>query len=46
MSIIINIVIFLAIFGYTIFTLTKFMKKSKEGKCGSCGSKEGCNTKE
>ncbi|MGX5791854.1 hypothetical protein ACWKSJ_12605 [Staphylococcus equorum] len=30
MSIIINIVIFSAIFGYTIFTLTKFMKKSKE----------------
>ncbi|WP_426427701.1 FeoB-associated Cys-rich membrane protein [Staphylococcus equorum] len=46
MSIIINIVIFSAIFGYTIFTLTKFMKQSKEEKCSSCGSKNGCNTKE
>lgn len=46
MTIIINIVISLAIFGYTIVTLTKFMKKSKEGKCSSCGSKEGCNSKE
>ncbi|WP_390895398.1 hypothetical protein [Staphylococcus equorum] len=30
MSIIINIVIFSAIFGYTIFTLTKFMKNPKK----------------
>lgn len=36
MSVIINILIFLAIFGYALYTLVKFFKRSKQGKCGTC----------
>jgi len=44
MTILINVLIILAIFSYTVFTLTRFLKKSKAGKCPSCGIKDGCST--
>ncbi|MBO1206093.1 MULTISPECIES: FeoB-associated Cys-rich membrane protein [Staphylococcus] len=44
MSVIINVVIFLAIFSYAGYTLCHFFKKSKDGKCSSCGSKNRCST--
>ncbi|NWK84957.1 FeoB-associated Cys-rich membrane protein [Staphylococcus sp. GSSP0090] len=44
MTLIINILIIVAIFSYTVYTLTRFLKKSKAGKCTSCGVKEGCHT--
>lgn len=44
MTIIINVVIFLAIISYVVFTLLNFFKKAKAGKCNSCGSKRGCST--
>ena len=44
MTIIINVVIFLAIISYVVFTLFNFFKKAKAGKCSSCGSKRGCHT--
>ncbi|MCD8844187.1 FeoB-associated Cys-rich membrane protein [Staphylococcus gallinarum] len=44
MTIIFNIILFAAIFGYAAYTLTKFIKKSKAGKCSSCGSSKHCNT--
>ncbi|BBD89069.1 FeoB-associated Cys-rich membrane protein [Staphylococcus caprae] len=40
MYIAINIIICLAIFGYTIMSLYKFFKRSKSGQCGGC--KTGC----
>ncbi len=43
MSIIINILIFLAIFGYTAYVLIKYFKQSKSGQCGSCSSKCHCD---
>lgn len=46
MTLIINIFIIVAIFSYTIYVLTRFLKKSKAGKCTSCGIKEGCHTSE
>ncbi|PHK48697.1 FeoB-associated Cys-rich membrane protein [Staphylococcus edaphicus] len=46
MTLIVNILFIMAIFSYTIFTLTKFLKKSKAGKCTSCGIKDGCHTGE
>ncbi|MFQ3844807.1 FeoB-associated Cys-rich membrane protein [Staphylococcus pseudoxylosus] len=44
MTILINIIVFSAIFSYTVYTLTRFIKRSKSGKCNSCGSKDGCIT--
>ncbi|WP_426704555.1 FeoB-associated Cys-rich membrane protein [Staphylococcus shinii] len=44
MTILINIIVFSAIFSYTVYTLTRFIKKSKSEKCNSCDSKEGCIT--
>ncbi|GEQ10265.1 FeoB-associated Cys-rich membrane protein [Staphylococcus xylosus] len=44
MTILINIIVFAAIFSYTVYTLTRFIRKSKSGKCSSCGSKDGCIT--
>ena len=44
MTIIINVIIFLAIISYVVFTLFNFFKKAKAGKCNSCGSKRGCST--
>ncbi|KKI63766.1 FeoB-associated Cys-rich membrane protein [Staphylococcus cohnii] len=44
MTIIINVVIFLAIISYVVFTLFNFFKKAKAGKYSSCGSKRGCHT--
>ncbi|MEJ7174452.1 FeoB-associated Cys-rich membrane protein [Staphylococcus caprae] len=40
MYIAINIIICLAIFGYTVMSLYKFFKRSKSGQCGGC--KTGC----
>ncbi|ABD31862.1 virus attachment p12 family protein [Staphylococcus aureus] len=42
MSVIINILIFLAIFGYALYTLVKFFKRSKQGKCGTCDINRDC----
>ncbi|MBF0813619.1 MULTISPECIES: FeoB-associated Cys-rich membrane protein [Staphylococcus] len=44
MTILINIIVFFAIFSYTVYTLTRFINRSKSGKCNSCGSKDGCIT--
>ncbi|HGN7096564.1 TPA: FeoB-associated Cys-rich membrane protein [Staphylococcus aureus] len=46
MSVIINILIFLAIFGYALYTLVKFFKRSKQGKCGTCEIDRDCYSKE
>ncbi|MFT2051127.1 FeoB-associated Cys-rich membrane protein [Staphylococcus aureus] len=47
MSVIINILIFLAIFGYALYTLVKFFKRSKQGKCGTCDiDRDCCGTKQ
>ncbi|TDL98315.1 FeoB-associated Cys-rich membrane protein [Macrococcus brunensis] len=42
MSLFINILLALLIFGYAAFTLVKFFKKSKEGKCNSCSVNHDC----
>ncbi|MBO1198169.1 FeoB-associated Cys-rich membrane protein [Staphylococcus simiae] len=42
MSIIVNALIFIAIFGYAIYTIVKFFKRSKQGKCGSCDTGSSC----
>lgn len=45
MAIFINIILFLAIFGYAAYTLTRFFRRSKEGKCGTCDVNQcGCET--
>lgn len=42
MTVMINILIFLAIFGYALYTLGKFFKRSKQGKCGTCDINSDC----
>ncbi|GGB10505.1 FeoB-associated Cys-rich membrane protein [Macrococcus hajekii] len=42
MSLLINLLLTLLIFGYAIYTLIKFFKKSKEGKCNSCSVNQDC----
>ncbi|RXK17767.1 FeoB-associated Cys-rich membrane protein [Macrococcus sp. DPC7161] len=44
MTLLINAVLILAIFGYAAYTLIKFFKKSKEGKCNTCSSNCHCET--
>ena len=36
MTLLINVIIFVAIFGYAAYTLYKFFNRSTQGKCGSC----------
>ncbi|MCH4986090.1 FeoB-associated Cys-rich membrane protein [Macrococcoides goetzii] len=42
MSILINVLLFVLIFGYATYTLYKFFKKSKAGKCNSCDLNDSC----
>lgn len=42
MTILINVLIFLLIFGYAAYTLVRFFKKSKQGKCAACDINKGC----
>ncbi|APR60116.1 FeoB-associated Cys-rich membrane protein [Staphylococcus condimenti] len=42
MTILINAVIILLIFGYAAYTLIRFFKKSKQGKCAACDINQGC----
>ena len=44
MFILVNTILFIAIFGYTAKTLVKFFKRSKEGDCGGCKSNCKCDT--
>ncbi|MBL7564692.1 FeoB-associated Cys-rich membrane protein [Staphylococcus saccharolyticus] len=44
MFILVNTILFMAIFGYTAMTLVKFFKRSKQGKCGGCKTGCDCNT--
>ncbi|MEB2860000.1 FeoB-associated Cys-rich membrane protein [Staphylococcus sp. GCP4] len=44
MFILVNTILFIAIFGYTAMTLVKFFKRSKEGDCGGCKSNCKCDT--
>ncbi|WP_215394979.1 FeoB-associated Cys-rich membrane protein, partial [Staphylococcus aureus] len=47
MSVIINILIFLAFFGYAFYTLVIFFKRSKQGKCGTCDiNRDSCGTEQ
>ncbi|API80446.1 FeoB-associated Cys-rich membrane protein [Staphylococcus argenteus] len=47
MTVMINILIFIAIFGYAFYTLVKFFKRSKQGKCGTCEiDRDCCNTEQ
>lgn len=40
----INIVIGGLIFGYTIYALARYIKKSKQGKCGGCDLEKSCDS--
>ncbi|MGM9923511.1 MAG: FeoB-associated Cys-rich membrane protein [Bacillus sp. (in: firmicutes)] len=45
MSMLVNILIGCAIFGYAGYALYKSVKKQKAGKCGSCALQKHCSTK-
>lgn len=38
----INIILGAAIFGYAIWTITKFIKRSSKGKCAACDLRDAC----
>lgn len=40
----VNILIGGAIFGYAIWALVRFIKKSKQGKCAACSLQKGCES--
>ena len=42
MTLLINVIIFVAIFGYAAYTLYKFFNRSTQGKCGSCDTDCNC----
>ncbi|WP_099222121.1 FeoB-associated Cys-rich membrane protein [Listeria costaricensis] len=42
MSLIVNIVLAVLIFGYTFYALVRFFKRSKAGKCASCELEKIC----
>lgn len=39
----VNLLLGGAIFGYTIYAIIKFIKRSKQGKCGGCELEKACN---
>ncbi|MDP9724978.1 hypothetical protein J2W44_004068 [Priestia aryabhattai] len=41
---IINILIGVLIFGYALYHMTKFFRKSTQGKCASCAQQSSCTT--
>ncbi|RSK25841.1 FeoB-associated Cys-rich membrane protein [Bacillus sp. HMF5848] len=41
----INILLWSLLIGYSIWTLVRFFKASKQGKCAGCSIKNSCNTK-
>ncbi|CAH0197391.1 MULTISPECIES: FeoB-associated Cys-rich membrane protein [Priestia] len=41
---IINILIGVLIFGYALYHMTKFFRKSTQGKCASCAQQSSCAT--
>ncbi|WP_242144253.1 MULTISPECIES: FeoB-associated Cys-rich membrane protein [unclassified Bacillus cereus group] len=42
---IVNIVIGAVIFGYAVYTLFHFVKRSKKGKCAACSLNQSCQSK-
>ncbi|MFS0783016.1 FeoB-associated Cys-rich membrane protein [Bacillus sp. 1P06AnD] len=45
MSLLINIIVGLVIFGYAAFALWRSIKKQKGGKCAGCALNKSCSTK-
>ncbi|MGE7768666.1 FeoB-associated Cys-rich membrane protein [Peribacillus sp. NPDC096540] len=39
-----SIIIGCAVFGYAIWALYKFIKRSKQGKCAACELKKSCSS--
>ncbi|WP_088810615.1 MULTISPECIES: FeoB-associated Cys-rich membrane protein [unclassified Listeria] len=44
MAIFVNLLLGGLIFGYTIFALVRFTKKSRQGKCAACELKKTCES--
>ncbi|QFF98423.1 FeoB-associated Cys-rich membrane protein [Psychrobacillus glaciei] len=40
----VSIILGVLIFGYAVFTLYRFVKRSKMGKCAGCALSEKCST--
>ena len=43
MTLLINVIIFVAIFGYAAYTLYKFFNRSTKGKCRGCDTYCNCD---
>jgi hypothetical protein len=43
MTLLINVIIFVAIFCYAAYTLYKFFNRSTQGKCGGCDTDCSCD---
>ncbi|WP_141430473.1 FeoB-associated Cys-rich membrane protein [Bacillus sp. 03113] len=43
---IVNIIIACIVFGYALYHLFKFLRKSTQGKCSSCGQQSSCTTED
>ncbi|MFQ3545698.1 FeoB-associated Cys-rich membrane protein [Halobacillus rhizosphaerae] len=39
-----SIILGLLIFGYAVWMVISFFKKSRQGKCGTCALKESCDS--
>ncbi|GIP38907.1 hydrolase [Paenibacillus sp. J31TS4] len=44
MSLAVNLLLGLLIFGYAAWTLTRFVKRSKKGKCAGCELEKTCSS--
>lgn len=44
MTLLINLLLFALIVGYSAFVLVRYVKRSKQGKCSACGSDQHCPT--
>lgn len=40
----VSIMLSILIFGYAVFTLYRFIKRSKMGKCAGCAMNKSCST--
>ncbi|MFC7394475.1 FeoB-associated Cys-rich membrane protein [Scopulibacillus cellulosilyticus] len=41
---VISIIIGVVIFGYAVWTITRFIKKSRQGQCAACSMKKSCQS--
>ncbi|QLK85436.1 FeoB-associated Cys-rich membrane protein [Staphylococcus sp. 17KM0847] len=46
MTLLINLLLIICIASYSLFVLTRYIKRSKQGKCSACEISKKCNSEQ